>query len=72
MRATQCSLYAEFDRPWNAGHDRLYMLVSPVTADQIAAKIRVKNREPVPSYRMDRNDDELDAIMVSGPLSDST
>ena len=40
------------------------MILSPVSADKLA-KIRVKNREPVPSYRMDRNDDELDAIMVS-------
>ena len=43
------------------------MILSPVSADKLA-KIRVKNREPVPSYRMDRNDDELDAIMVSGAI----
>ena len=40
------------------------MILSPVSADKLA-KIRVKNREPVPSYRMDRNDDELDAMMAS-------
>lgn len=40
------------------------MLLSPGSADKVS-KIRVKNREPVPSYRMDRNDDELDAMMVS-------
>lgn len=40
------------------------MLLSPGSADQVS-KIRVKNREPVPSYRMDRNDDEIDAMMVS-------
>lgn len=40
------------------------MLLSPGSADKVS-KIRVKNREPVPSYRMDRNDDEIDAMMVS-------
>lgn len=40
------------------------MLLSPGSAEKVS-KIRVKNREPVPSYRMDRNDDEIDAMMVS-------
>ncbi len=44
------------------------MLLSPGSADQVS-KIRVKNREPVPSYRMDRNDDEIDAMMVSRNIS---
>ncbi|EFX76715.1 hypothetical protein DAPPUDRAFT_248641 [Daphnia pulex] len=38
------------------------MLLSPGSAEKVS-KIRVKNREPVPSYRMDRNDDEIDAMM---------
>ncbi|KAK4021131.1 hypothetical protein OUZ56_003058 [Daphnia magna] len=38
------------------------MLLSPGSAENVS-KIRVKNREPVPSYRMDRNDDEIDAMM---------
>ncbi len=44
------------------------MLLSPGSAEKVS-KIRVKNREPVPSYRMDRNDDEIDAMMVSSKLS---
>jgi len=40
------------------------MILSPVSADKLS-KIRVKNREPVPSYRMDRNNDEMDAMMAS-------
>ncbi|KAI9564988.1 hypothetical protein GHT06_008730 [Daphnia sinensis] len=41
------------------------MLLSPGSAENVS-KIRVKNREPVPSYRMDRNDDEIDAMMSDG------
>lgn len=42
------------------------MLLSPGSSENVS-KIRVKNREPVPSYRMDRNDDEIGAMMVSAP-----
>ena len=40
------------------------MLLSPSSAEKVS-KIRVKSQKPLPSYRMDRNDDELDAMMVS-------
>lgn len=41
------------------------MLLSPSSSEKVS-KIRVKNREPVPSYRMDRNDDEIGAMMSDG------
>lgn len=44
------------------------MLLSPSSSEKVS-KIRVKNREPVPSYRMDRNDDEIGAMMVSAAFA---
>ena len=44
------------------------MLLSPSSAEKVS-KIRVKSQKPLPSYRMDRNDDELDAMMVSLSVS---